>query len=265
MIPANTGDTGGTLLGIFQGYNNEVPYGGTSGLANLVPVNAALAAVEPPLMNWSGNATLTAATALTTPQEFFLGSQYTAIAAPVPTALSASKRWGLIIYPNIRFGYKKTGDSFIARRVWWRIPLVYQTAQQTMEDQGGADHDLPLSERSGQLRPVGIRNSFSASDLGERQSANWRQCGWYSLGKRGLYHGLDLWKPDSVGRRNLWRHQFAAGGECSQPGDGWRNTLFEQRIRRASERAKHMALTPTTPAPLPSRWLETTERYWWCR
>ena len=50
---ANTGDTGGTLLGIFQGYNNEVPYGGTSGLANLVPVNAALAAVEPPLMNWS--------------------------------------------------------------------------------------------------------------------------------------------------------------------------------------------------------------------
>ena len=136
---ANTGDTGGALLGIFQGYNNEVPYGGTSGLANLVPVNAALAAVEPPLMNWSGNATLTAATALTTPQEFFLGSHYTAVAAPVPTALSASKRWGLILYPNIRFGYKNIGDSFIARRVWWRIPLVYQTTQQTQEDQVGAN------------------------------------------------------------------------------------------------------------------------------
>jgi hypothetical protein len=136
---ANTGDTGGTLLGIFQGYSNEVPYGGTSGLANLVPVNAALAAVEPPLMNWSGNATLTAANALTNPQEFFLGSLYTAVAAPAVSQLSLSKRWGLIIYPNIRFGYKNIGEGFIARRVWWRIPLVYQTTQQTQEDQVGAN------------------------------------------------------------------------------------------------------------------------------
>ena len=136
---ANTGDTGGALLGIFQGYSSEVPYGGTSGLANLVPVNAALAAVEPPLMNWSSASnTLTAATALTTPQEFFLGSLYTAVAAPAVAQLSASKRWGLIIYPNIRFGYKEPGDTFIARRVWWRIPLVYSTTQQTLEDQGGA-------------------------------------------------------------------------------------------------------------------------------
>jgi hypothetical protein len=137
VIPANMGDTAGTLLGIFQGYNQEVPFGGTSGLLNLVPVNAALAAVEPPLMNWSANATLSSATALTYPQEFFLGSQYTAIAAPVPTALSLSKRWGQIIYPNIRFGYKNIGDSFIARRVWWRIPLVYQTTQQIREYQAG--------------------------------------------------------------------------------------------------------------------------------
>jgi len=132
---ANTGDTGGALLGIFQGYNNEIPYGGTSGLANLVPVNAALAAVEPPLMNWSASGTLTAATALTTPQEFFLGSLYTGSSPP----LSASKRWGSITYPNIRFGYKQPNEVFIARRAWWRIPLVYQTAQQTVEDQVGAN------------------------------------------------------------------------------------------------------------------------------
>jgi hypothetical protein len=135
---ANTGDTGGGLLGIFQGYINEVPYGGTSGLANLVPVNAALAAVEPPLMNWSGTG-LTAANALLNPQEFFLGSLYTAAAAPAVAQVSASKRWGQIPYPNIRFGYKNIGDSFIARRVWWRIPLVYSTLQQTKEDQGGAN------------------------------------------------------------------------------------------------------------------------------
>src|ERR1700732_286019 len=78
VIPANMGDTAGTLLGIFNGYSQEVPYGGTSGLANAVR-----AAVEPPLMNWSGSATLSSATALTTPQEFFLGSQYTAVSASV--------------------------------------------------------------------------------------------------------------------------------------------------------------------------------------
>src|SRR5271165_1403706 len=69
---ANTGDTGGTLLGIFQGYNNTAaPFGGTSGLGNYslsatspasYPYNAA---VEPPLMNWSSaGGTLSAATAL---------------------------------------------------------------------------------------------------------------------------------------------------------------------------------------------------------
>ena len=142
VIPANMGDTAGTLLGIFQGYNQEVPFGGTSGLANLVPVNAALAAVEPPLMNWSGGTTLvplSSATALTTPQEFFLGSQYTGVSAPSVTQLSSSNRWGQIIYPNIRFGYKQPGNLFIARRVWWRIPVVYRTAQQTLEDQAGVN------------------------------------------------------------------------------------------------------------------------------
>ena len=137
VIPANSGDTAGALLGIFQGYNQEVPFGGTSGLLNLVPPDVVLAAVEPPLMNWSGNLTLSAAAALTAPQEFFLGSQYTAVSPPSPAILSSSKRWGQIIYPNIRFGYKQAGDPFIARRVWWRIPIVYQTTQQTLEDSAG--------------------------------------------------------------------------------------------------------------------------------
>src|SRR5713101_1027829 len=89
-------------------------------------------------MNWSGNTTLSSAIALTTPQEFFLGSQYTGLSAAV-TKLSLSNRWGLLIYPNIRFGYKQPGNLFIARRIWWRIPLVYQTAQQTVEDQVGVN------------------------------------------------------------------------------------------------------------------------------
>jgi hypothetical protein len=137
LTTANTGDTGGTSLAIFQGYlNSEVPFGGTTTLLNLDPNY--LTAVEPPLMTWSGNTTLTTATALTTPQEFFLGSQYSSTssttAAPV-TNLSASQRWGNISYPNVRFGYKQPGNIFIARRVWWEIPVLYSTGQQIVQAQ----------------------------------------------------------------------------------------------------------------------------------
>ncbi|MGA8481605.1 MAG: hypothetical protein WB696_26870 [Chthoniobacterales bacterium] len=137
LIPDNMADTGGSTLGIFQGYssaNPEIPFGGTSGLANVVP--SYNATVQPPLMSWSGNATLSSSNALTVPQEFFLGSQYTGVSSVV-TKLSSVNRWGKITYPNIRFGYKGAGDPFIARRIWWRIPVLYQTAQQTVEDQSG--------------------------------------------------------------------------------------------------------------------------------
>ena len=148
VIPANMADTGGTALGIFQGYNNTAtPFGGTSGLTDAVP--SYNASVQPPLMNWSGNATLSAANALTTPQEFFLGSLYSGLSSKV-TKLSSTNRWGRITYPNIRFGYKRPGDpNFIARRVWWRIPVLYQTTQQTLEDQPGVlpTQDQPAGPR----------------------------------------------------------------------------------------------------------------------
>src|SRR3984957_20228178 len=38
VIPDNMGDTGGALLGLFQGYNNTaVPFGGTTGVVGVVP------------------------------------------------------------------------------------------------------------------------------------------------------------------------------------------------------------------------------------
>src|SRR6516162_7389656 len=137
VTPANLGDTAGTLLGIFNGYNQEVPFGGTSGLANNVSLsNANNATVQPPLMNWSGGTTLSSATALTTPQEFFLGSLNT---AGTPLSQSVGNRWAQLTYPNIRFGYKQLGNLFVARRVWWCIPLVYQAAQPSAEYQAGTD------------------------------------------------------------------------------------------------------------------------------
>jgi hypothetical protein len=123
MTAANTGDTGGTSLAIFQGYNQEIPFGGTSNLGNVLPLWNST--VQPPELSWSANPTLSATTALTYPQEMFLGSFY------------SGSRWSQMTYPNIRFGYKRPGDPFVARRVWWRIPVLYQTAQATVEGQNG--------------------------------------------------------------------------------------------------------------------------------
>src|SRR6516164_7638335 len=128
VTPANLGDTAGTLLGIFNGYNQEVPFGGTSGLPNNVSLSSANnATAQPPLMNWSGGTTLvplSSATALTTPQEFFLGSLNS---AGTPPLQSIGNRWAQLTYPNIRFGYKQPGNLFVARRVWWCIPVAYNT------------------------------------------------------------------------------------------------------------------------------------------
>jgi hypothetical protein len=168
VTTANLGDIGGNPLDIFQGYTgaphsatgtdfagvpwSEIPFGGTSGvsndafLLNSTNYTPTQRAVAPPHMNWSGNTTLSLATATTTPQEFFLGSLYTA-ADPTgvtgPAKLSISNRWGQIFYPAIRFGYKQPNydpsgkpiPGFVARRVWWRIPIVYEAAQPNAEYQ----------------------------------------------------------------------------------------------------------------------------------
>jgi hypothetical protein len=159
---ANLGDTGGgNPLDIFKGCTlvphiadvpwSEVPFGGTSGLANCAPnlaVDQNGNVIDPPLMNWSRNTTLVSATAATSPQEFFLGSLNT---AGTPPTQSSGNRWAQLTYPNIRFGYKQPGNSFVARRVWWRIPVVYQPAQPNAEYQTITD---PASANSYKIVPA---------------------------------------------------------------------------------------------------------------
>ena len=228
---ANTGDTGGALLGIFKGYNNEVPYGGTSGLANLVPANATLAAVEPPLMNWSASGTLTAATALTTPQEFFLGSLYTG-SSPL---LSASKRWGSIAYPNIRFGYKQPGEVFIARRAWWRIPLVYSTGQYTQEDQGGANqiYRYPSAAANYVLSVYEIPSQLPISGNANLQIGDNADGTAWAFGANGISITGSIYASQiQLAGGTYSRHQFATDGQCSQPFDSGRDSVFEQQFRQ---------------------------------
>jgi hypothetical protein len=138
VIPANMGDPddGSAALSIFKGYNNsEVPLGGTTGVANLVGLSNSSAynqTVEPPELVWVANANISATSAATNPLQFFLGSQVSGAGSTDPS-LSPSGRWGQITYPNIRFGFMRPGDTMVARRVWWRIPVLYQTKLQTIE------------------------------------------------------------------------------------------------------------------------------------
>jgi hypothetical protein len=146
VTSANLGDTAGTLLGIFNG-----PFGGTSGVPNIVSGSTNNPAVQPPLMNWSGGTTLSSATASTTPQEFFLGSLNTAVTPPLQ---SVGNRWAQLTYPNIRFGYKQPGNLFVARRVWWCIPVVYQPAQPNAEYQAVTDPASVNSYKTAQANYV---------------------------------------------------------------------------------------------------------------
>jgi hypothetical protein len=138
VIPANMGDPddGSAALSIFQGYNNsEVPLGGTTGVANLVGLSNSSAynqAVEPPELVWVSDANISATSAATNPLQFLLGSQVNATGT---STTSPSGRWGTVPFPNIRFGLMRPGNTMVARRVWWRIPVLYQTALQTIEAQ----------------------------------------------------------------------------------------------------------------------------------
>jgi hypothetical protein len=161
VIPANTGDTGGTSLAIFQGYQQEIPWGGTTGLANVV--NAANStAVQPPTLVWVSNANISATAATTYPQQFFLGSQ---MSASGTSNTSPSGRWTQIAFPNIRFGLMRPGSSMVSRRVWWRIPVLYQTAQTAVEAPGTsrfpaapANYILSIYEIPSQLPITGNAN-----------------------------------------------------------------------------------------------------------
>jgi hypothetical protein len=130
VIPANMGDPddGSAPLSIFQGYNQEVPFGGTTGLLNVD--SSYNANVEPAEQAWVANPNLSATTAIINPQQFFLGSQ---VSAAGTGSTSPSGRWATLLYPNIRFGLMRPGDQMVARRIWWRIPVSYQTALQTIE------------------------------------------------------------------------------------------------------------------------------------
>jgi hypothetical protein len=123
------GDTGQTTLAVFQGYQGkETPFGGTKGLDNFDPGYDAT--TEPPWYGWPSTNYWDSTTAINNPFPFFTGSQYNGTSSTVLTSFNPAYRWQQMTFPNIRLSYKKPGETFVARRVWWKIPICFQTTQQ---------------------------------------------------------------------------------------------------------------------------------------
>ena len=211
-------------------------------------------------MNWSGNATLSAANASTTPQEFFLGSQYTGLSAAV-TKLSSSKRWGQLIYPNIRFGYKQPGNSFIARRVWWRIPVLYQTAQLTQAGVARfpgalANYVLSVYEVPSQLPISGNANLQIGSDASGTAWGNTISIAGSVSGNQIVLSGGTYSGVSSRKQVNVVNPATVGGVAYADSTD----SAFDQPGTR-----EQMALTQTIIGAAPVTVAGNTARCCWCR
>jgi len=199
-------------------------------------------------MNWSGNTTLSSANASTTPQEFFLGSLNT---AGTPPTQSSGNRWAQLTYPNIRFGYKQLGTQpenlFVARRVWWRIPVVYQTAQQTVEDQAGvnrypsapANYVLSVYEIPSQLPISGNANLQIGADSGGTAWGN-------NISVTGSISGNQIQLSGGTYSGVSSRQQVNVVNPATVGGVAYSDSAFDQPGTR-----EQMALTQTPGAAAP--------------
>lgn len=123
------GDTGQTTLAVFKGYQgSETPFGGSKGLENFDPDYDAM--TEPAWYGWPSTNYWDSTTAVNNPFPFFTGSQYNGGSSTVLATFNPTYRWQQMTFPNIRLSYKKPGDTFVARHVWWKLPICFQTTQQ---------------------------------------------------------------------------------------------------------------------------------------
>ena len=167
-------------------------------------------------MLWSGNALLSSATAVTTPQEFFLGSQYHCGGHRRRLKIVASRTAGRRSSIQISGSDTNSPVTFL-----WRVGSGGVSRSSTKPP------SRPWRDQAGVFRYPGVTANYvlsvyeipsAASDLRECESSNRLKRGWYSLGKRDPGRRLDLWRSGSVVRqRNLYRRQFAAAGECCYP------------------------------------------------
>jgi len=135
IIPANLADSTVALSAILPGFTGAgltglIPYAGTGGVSS----STSGTSIRPALLQYPGGSSqenidrAAGQDPVTTPQYLFFKSIYSPGNASTPSLLSPSNRWGALSYPNIRFGLEHPGDTFIARRVWWSIPVQFTSS-----------------------------------------------------------------------------------------------------------------------------------------
>jgi hypothetical protein len=139
VVPANLADSNAGVSRLIPGFTGAgfsgmIPYAGVTNISNVDSGNPAKSGTLPPLLQYGLLPGQEAADRLlgqdpvTIPQYMFFKSVYSIANALTPSLLSPSNRWGALTYPNIRFGLERPGDPFMARRIWWRIPVQFTSS-----------------------------------------------------------------------------------------------------------------------------------------
>ena len=190
VVRENIADTTGSASAILKGFTGTgftglIPFAGATGLSS----STTYASTRPPLLQYPLGTVGESADRLlgldpvTTPQNLFFKATYLAANAATPSSRSVSDRWAQLTYPNIRFGLERPGDPFIARRVWWAIPVQFKSSSggytgdyKSGNVQGYAPHTanyvLSVYDFPSQL-PIKVSGSVNAVIGQEATSETW--------------------------------------------------------------------------------------------
>jgi len=147
-ITANSGDSGFSAVTQFVGAPMASPAGGTSivnggnALETIMLGSARIGTKVPAALNLSYN-------------DYLLDRQYPIISTtktytssfPKGLGLSAAAypHFNLIQYPDVKFGYKRPGENFVAKRNWWVFSLTFGSHNQAQTGLPPVTKDYVLS------------------------------------------------------------------------------------------------------------------------
>ena len=149
--------------------------------------------------------------------------------------------------------------------MWWRIPLVYQTAQQTLEDQGGANqiYRYPSAPANYVLSVYEIPSQLPISGNANLQiGKNVDSTAWGSgVSITGSIYGSQIQLAGGTYSGISSRQAVNVLNPATVAGTPYSNSAFDAVGTRETFGPDANSLRRRCR----SQWLETTERYWWCR
>jgi hypothetical protein len=274
VVPANLADSNAgvsTLIPGFTGagFSGLIPYAG-SNIISADSGNPAKSGTLPPLLQYGVLPGQEAADRLlgqdpvTTPQYMFFKSVYSNSFPFVPSLLSPSNRWGALTYPNIRFGLQRPGDPFMARRIWWRVPVQFTssfggyTGTYKNGDQRGYTASKPVNyilsvyDFPSQL-PIKVGGSVNAVIGQEATSESWGNTGTSSTGNviiDGSIYGDSVQLSGSTFTGNISARTGVSVQQSSTVGSETfsDNTYADLGVREAKDTSRSIGAPPVSSA-----------------